>query len=374
MPTTDLSKTMIDAADDLLAALSDPQRERAVWPFPSDEERQRWFYTPTDHGGLPLSEMDSAQHQLLYRLLATGLSEAGFNSAAVIIGLENVLDRLEGFAVDWDRPRGRDPLLYWVAVFGRPGPVGAWSWRFGGHHVSLHFTMVDGRIVSTTPCFLGADPAGSPLLGPHLHRPLGGVEDLGRELARSLDAERSARAIVSPVPPVDIVGVNRTTLTEGDRPLSLPYVWRGRFERELDERLARMDARTAESLGLEDHHLDALAFSSSPKGIPAGDLGPDQRELLRALLTTYVGRVHDDLADRELAKFAGDGLDQLSFLWAGGLEVGDPHYYRIQGRELLAEYDNAQRGGNHVHTVWRDLSADFGRDPLAEHYATGHQH
>lgn len=367
------ARAMTEAATTLLEALSAEQRAAATWPFPADDERRRWFFTPTDHGGLSLAEMDSAQHRLVHRLVAAGLSEAGYNATAVIIGQENVLDRLEGFSVDFERDRGRDPLLYWVAIFGDPTTDGSWAWRFGGHHVSLHFTLVGGRVVSTTPCFLGADPAAAPLLGPHLHRPLGGAEDLGRELARSLDGGQAGRAILSPVPPVDIVGSNRTVLTEGDRSLALPYVWRGRFEAELDRLLADMNDATAASLGLEDHHEASLAFSSTPKGVPASALAEPQREMLRALLDVYIGRVADDLAEAWSARLAGPALDDLHFLWAGGLETGDPHYYRIQGRSLLIEYDNAQRGGNHVHTVWRDLDRDFGGDPLAAHYARAHR-
>jgi len=367
-----VAAAMAAIAAELLDGLSPDQRDRMWWPFPSDGERRLWFFTPTDHGGLPLEAMDSVQHRLVYRLLATGLSEAGFNTTAVVIGQENVLDRLEGFSVDFGRRRGRDPLLYWLAVFGRPSPEGTWAWRFGGHHVSLHFTVADGRVVSATPCFLGADPATSPLLGPHLHRPLGGVEDLGRELVRSLTDDQATRAVVSSAPPVDIVTSNRTTPAEGDRPLALPYVWRGRFEAELDRLLADMNEATARALGLEEEHEAALAFSLDPKGLPASDLDDGQREILRALLTTYVGRIAVDLADGQLARFEGRAIDELHFLWAGGLEVGDPHYYRVQGRSLLVEYDNAQRGGNHVHSVWRDLVDDFGGDPLADHYAGDH--
>ena len=365
---------MANAATELLAGLSADQRARACWPFPSDEERRRWFYTPTDHGGLPLAEMDSKQHRLVHRLLAAALSRAGYVTAAVIMAQENILDEFEGFSVDFERDRGRDPMLYWIAVFGDPSLDRRWSWRFGGHHLSLHFTIDGGRVVGATPCFMGADPAASPLLGPHLHRPLGGAEDLGRELVRSLDEEQAARAVMAPAPPTDIVGSNRSRLSDGDRPLPLPEIWRRRFEGDLDRALGRMDELTAADLGLLPAHVDALAFSSAPKGLSAAELDRSQQEILRALLATYVGRIRDDLADAQLATFAGNGLERLSFVWAGATEVGLPHYYRIQGGDLLVEYDNAQRGGNHVHTVWRDLSLDFGGDPLAEHYTSGHRH
>lgn len=365
---------MVEAAGSLLAGLSSDQREAATWPFPSDQERRLWFYTPTDHGGLSLAEMDSAQHRMVHQLLASGLSEAGYVTAALILGQDNILDRVEGFSVDFGRDRGRDPLLYWVAVFGDPAMDGTWSWRFGGHHLSLHFTIVDGRVRSSTPNFMGTDPATSPLLGPHVHRPLGGAEDLGRQLARSLQGDQLGRALLAAAPPTDLISSNRAALNEGDRPLPLPEIWRGRFEQQIEQTLLDLDSQTADNVGLTTEHLDHLAFSHTPKGLSAGELRPDQQEILRALLETYVGRIHDDLADAEMAKFAGDGLKGLSFLWAGGLEPGMPHYYRIQGSELLVEYDNAQRNGNHAHSVWRDLSNDFAGDPLAQHYASGHGH
>lgn len=361
-----VAESMAAVAGELLDALDAAQRGAARFDF-DDGERRLWFYTPTDHGGLSMADMNVVQQRHVWRLLATGLSVAGYNTVAAIVGQENVLDRLEEFKVDWGRERGRDPLAYWVAVFGTPASQGRWGWRVGGHHVSVHFTVVDGVIVGATPCFLGSDPASAPLLGPHLLRPLGGVEDLGRELVRSLDAEQSAAAVLSSAAPSDIIGVNRTTLREGDTLLGLPYVWRGRFEEALDSLLHELQGRADESLGITDEHLTTLGFSTQPKGLAARDLRSDQRELLREVLVTYVGRIHDDLADAELARVDAR-FDDLHFLWAGGLEPGVPHYYRVQGADLFVEYDNAARGGNHVHTVWRDLSTDFGGDPLAAHY------
>lgn len=366
-----IAEAMSAAAHDLLDALETDQRDAATWPFPADQERRLWFYTPTDHGGLALTEMDSAQHRLLYRLLATGLSGPGFATAMAVIGLENTLDHVEGFGVDFGRARGRDPLMYWIAIFGTPGSPD-WSWRFGGHHVSLHFTIIDGRVRSSTPCFLGADPATTPLLGPHLHRPLGGVEDLGRELVHMLDQGQRAAALVSPIAPVDLITANRTEMAEGDLDLPLTVIWRTRFEEGLDRLLATMQSRAEQLLGVDEQSRAAVAFSARPKGICARDLTGDQQEALRALLGTYVGRIHDDLADAEAAKFAGAAIDDLHFLWAGGIEAGEPHYYRVQGTALLAEYDNTQRGANHIHSVWRDLTNDFGGDPLADHLTTHH--
>ena len=119
-------------------------------------------------------------------------------------------------------------------------------------------------------------------------------------------------------------------------------------------------------------HIDAVRFSTVPKGAPVADFTTVQRDLVRRLLDTYLGRVPDSIADQEAAKYAGDGVTSLHFLWAGGTSPGDPHYYRVQGPRLVVEYDNAQRNANHAHSVWRDPLDDFGDDVLARHYADEH--
>jgi hypothetical protein len=365
---------MADAALALLDALDADQRAVAAWPF-DDEERTRWFYTPTDHGGLPLSAMHPAQQRLTLRLVASGLSHPGYVTVATIIGLDNVLDSVEGWTATFDRERGRDPGLYYVRVFGDPGASGPWSWRFGGHHVSIQHTVLDGEVVGSTPCFLGADPASSPLLGPHPLRPLAGVEDLGRELARSLDEKQRAEAVLSPVAPTDLASANRPRFgqDDGDLPRPLPDIWRERFTGELGQRMQATQERAEREAGLRPEHLAAVRLTSVSKGVPATVLRADQRDLLRALLDLYVERIPDALADGERAKYADDdGLDELAFAWAGSMEPGHGHYYRVQGRKMLVEYDNTQRGANHVHSVWRDIGGDFGFDPLAEHLRRDH--
>ena len=363
----EVANRMAEAAARLVDALDDTQRAEVVWPFPSDAERRSWFYTPTDHGGLPLGRMTPPQQRLAFQLMATGLSMAGYVTATTIIGLENVLDRVEGFTASWGRPRGRDPQLYFVRLFGDPAADGTWSWRIGGHHVSLSFTIVEGVLAGTTPLFLGADPASSPLLGPHPLRPLEGVEDLARELTRSLDTDQRRRALASTRAPTDLVLVNRVELRDGDGPVPLRDIWRGRLASEYDELAIRVQAAADEAAGLTPADVAALSWSSTPKGLAAADMTGPQREMLDMLLRRYAERLPDELAADECAKFAGAALDEVHLLWAGGLEPGEPHYYRLHSPVLLAEYDNTARGANHVHTVWRDPRGDFADDVLAIH-------
>jgi hypothetical protein len=362
---------MTEAALALLGSLSADQRRRAQWEFPSDEERLRWFYTPTDHGGLTLGEMRPIQQQLTMRLLARGLSRAGYVTAATIMGLENVLDELEAWRASFGHERGRDPARYYLRVFGAPG-ADRWSWRFGGHHVSVHHTVVGGELRAFTPCFLGADPASSPLLGSLQLRPLAACTDLAFELLRSLTEEQCDVAVLSPVPPIDLVGANRTVLGEGDGPLRLARVWRDEWSGELLERLDGFQDAEEAKIGLTDAHVDALRFTTVPKGLPAAAMSASQQELLKALLDTYVRRLPDEIAEREMAKVTGPPFAALHFAWAGGREPGRPHYYRVQGHRLLVEYDNTTRDANHVHTVWRDPVGDFGMDVLGAHRRRGH--
>ncbi len=369
----ELARRMADAARHLLDALDPSQRSAACWSRPHDSERTRWFYTPTDHGGLALAAMTPDQQRRTHQLVASGLSRPGYVTVAAIIGLENILDHTEGWTVAFGRERGRDPGLYWVALFGEPDPDGTWGWRFGGHHVSLNVMIETGEVVGVTPSFFGADPASAPLLGPHPYRPLAGAEDLGRELVRSLDGTQLARALISPVAPVDIVGVNRTRLAEGDRPLPLVDVWRGRLSDDIHQLMTTAQGNAETALGLTDSHLAALSLTGRPKGLPAGDLRADQLDVLHALLGVYVDRLPDELAAEERARAAAAVTGgALHLAWAGGREPGQPHYYRLQGDDLLIEYDNTQRDANHVHTVWRDLRRDFGGDPLARHYLQAH--
>src|SRR4051794_20748455 len=260
---------MAAAALAWLELLDEDQRAVGVGAVPapdeSDDERRRWFYTPTDHGGLTMHQQRPAQQQAAMRLVSTGLSTPAYVTVATVMGLENVLDEVEGFPAASDRERRRDPGLYYLRVFGDPGGPGPWGWRFGGHHVSLNNLVVDGALVATTPCFLGADPATSPLLGGGVQRPLGRVEDLAREIVRSLDAELARRAVLLPRAPSDVVTGNRTVVADGAA-----------------EPDGRVDA--------------ALAYTSTPKGVAAADLDATQRELLRSLLGSYLGRVPEEVS------------------------------------------------------------------------------
>ena len=377
-PARAVAGRMAEAARTWLDSLTAEQRAVATGAVPadaaSDAERRRWFYTPTDHGGLTVHQQRPAQQRAAMRLVATGLSTAGYVTVATMMGLENVLDHTEGFVTRFDRERGRDPGLYYLRVFGEPGGAAPWGWRFGGHHVSLNNLVVDGALVATTPCFLGADPAASPLLGGGVNRPLARVEDLARELVRSLRPELARRAVLLPRAPSDVVTANRTSIVEGDRVVPLAGLFRDeRFRDDVEQaKLQALSDAVDAACGYEDADHAALEYTAAPKGVPAAELDAGQREMLRALLSTYLEpRPGRGLPDRPVRR-RRDASTPSTSPGPGPTEPGAPHYYRLQGPRLLIEWDNTQRGANHAHSVWRDPAADFGLDVLAAHRAAHH--
>ncbi len=50
------------------------------------------------------------------------------------------------------------------------------------------------------------------------------------------------------------------------------------------------------------------------------------------------------------------------------MEAGEGHYYAVKGPTFVIEYDKTQDDANHVHSVWRDFTGDWGQDVLAMHY------
>jgi hypothetical protein len=86
----------------------------------------------------------------------------------------------------------------------------------------------------------------------------------------------------------------------------------------------------------------------------------------------YASNVQEDLSARRMDQLHNAGRN-LYFASAGGIKTGDRRYYRIQTPSFLIEFDNTQDGANHIHSVWRDFSGDFGGDLLRARYEASHR-
>ena len=323
---------MADAATKLLGSFSADQRQEATFPFDSSE-REHWGFVPSEmfpRHGLILGKMSEPQRKLAHDLLRSGLSQKGYLTASSIMDLEIVLRGIEDAGGgDAARPgvarMERNPVKYFVSIFGTPSPRGSWGWRVEGHHVSLNFTVIEGSIVASAPSFFGSNPAevkDGPKKGLRI---LASEEDTARSLVMALDEAQRAKAVINKAAPNDIATMNAVK-------------------------------------------IDPL----SGDGIPATELKPNQRELLMKVVDSYVSAMASDIAEERMARLRKAGLDKLVFAWAGDLERGKRHYYKVQGPTFLIEYDNTQNNANHIHSVWRDFQGDFGRDLLREHLKTAH--
>jgi hypothetical protein len=237
-----------------------------------------------------------------------------------IMSLESVLAAMEGSG----RRFPRDPDLYHVTLFGIPSDETPWGWRVEGHHISLNYLIVGGDRIAPTPSFFGANPARVPTGDRAGLRVLAAEEDLARRLLTSLDPTRRPRARMAVEAPDDIV------------------------------------TRAEHRIQPED-----------PVGLAAGSMAPDQRRILADLLDEYLDRMPVDVAGARRDRIEKEGAD-VHFAWAGSELPGEPHYYRLHGPGFLLEYDNTQNGANHIHTVWRDFTGDWGDDLLARHYSRSH--
>ena len=312
------SASMTTAATSFLASLTPEQKQQATFAFDS-AERLRWHFVPQfERNGLQIKAMTEPQRKLAHELLKTGLSARGYTTYTQIMQLENILR-------DVEKGGGptRDPEGYRFAVFGTPAAKGTWGWRVEFHHISLHFDVVNGTAISSTPSFAGANPAevkDGPQKG---QRTLGMLEDSGRALVTALDEAQRKTAIINAVALNDIVTGNALDI----KPLS-------------------------------------------PEGVKVSAMTPAQRDLLMKILDAYAGLMTEEIAADRMAKIKKAGIENIGFAWAGSIERGQKHYYRVQGPTFLIEFDNSQNDGNHVHSIWRDFNGDFGRDLLRDHLKT----
>ncbi len=318
------ASSMTSAANRFLEGLTPDQRKQAMLPLDS-EDLTRWHYVPTNQfprKGLPIKDMTEPQRKLAHDLLRTGLSQHGYAEATAIMDLETVLKAIESAAKP-GAGMNRDPELYFFTVFGTPSAKGPWGWRVNGHHLSVFFMVGNTSTVANSPTFFGTNPA-EVREGPKKGLRIQAAEqDAGRALVSALDESQRKTSIIGDIAPNDIV---TTTVARVD-PLS-------------------------------------------PMGLSASAMTSAQKDLLMKLITVYTGQMSEDLASERMAQVKKGGIDKIGFAWAGPIEPGQKHYYRVQGPSFLIEFDNTQNDGNHIHSVWRDFASDFGRDLLREHLAT----
>ncbi len=309
------------AAQALAASLMGPARDKAMLPL-DHEARTQLNYVPMVRAGVALEELTDRQKAQALSLLRSGLSESGYATARTIIDHEDILREIEKGQGVANYMR-RQPGLYYTAVFGTPGADGWWGWRFEGHHLSVNATHTGKGGDVVAPLFFGSNPA-KVLTGPRAGlRILKAEEDEARALMALFTAQQKAAVVIAPETTNDIVTTNK------------PRAEIAKFE-----------------------------------GLAVSAMTAPQKAQLRALIEVYAARFPAAQRTSQLARLDKGGVDKVHFAWAGSLEVGKKHYYRVHGPSLLIEYDNSQNDANHIHSMWRDPEHDFGGDLLRQHLAS----
>ncbi len=319
---------MAGAARLFVASLSDAQRGQAVFALDSAERTNLRLAPLPPWGGVPIGGLDLEQQVLLHLLLSASLSSQGFAKATQIMALEDYLVELERAAGQNVPVHGIE--RYTVALFGDPAPPGpgpaTWGWRLQGHHLSLNFLVVDGKIYGAAPSFYGAQPhrvAEGERAGWHV---LGDEERLGRELLQSLDPGQRRTAVIAETMPGDMFA--------GNRP--------------------------------------GYGFAGEQAGLAVAAMNDAQRARLRALVEHHGANVPADERARRRALVERGGWEAARFVWIGSEQPGERMYYRVAGPEFLIEYCAVAQSPNHVHTIWREKHGDFGADVLGDHMRAAH--
>jgi Protein of unknown function (DUF3500) len=308
---------MVAAAQQFLGTLNEEQKGKAVYPFDSPE-RTNWEFVPVEQKGVPtrkgvrLEEMTIEQRKAALALLRASTSQQGADAATTIMSLEGILLVLE----NGSGPT-RNTGWYFFTVFGTPSTTGNWGWRVEGHHLSLSFTLAGTQVVSTTPNFYGANPADFKS-GPKGNvRILAPTETLAIDLFRSLDDDQKKTA------------------------------WR-------DKPFGEPKSRSVDS-GVGD-----------AVGLPGSAMTAAQKVTLSKLLKAYTDRMAPEVGAFELKRATAPGLDKIYFAFTGAVDAGKGHTYRVQGSNFVIEFLNMQADGagnqaNHIHSVWRHITGDFGK-------------
>ena len=205
--------------------------------------------------------------------------------------------------------------LYYISFLGRPSTTHPWMLQFGGHHLALNITIAGSKGV-LTPSLTGAQPATFKLNGKTI-RPVGRESDKALALLQALDAQQRKQAVLAYSVPDLILGPGQ-------------------------------DGKKIE-----------------PEGLKASSMNASQQAMLLDLIGEWAGIINQSSAAVRMAQMKAD-LNETWFAWSGpttapaGTNI--TAYYRIQGPHLVIEYaPQSNEPNNHVHTIYRDPTNDYGR-------------
>ncbi len=309
---------IVSAANAFLSTLDQKQRQNVLFPFDDAKQRANWSNLPVSfvpRAGLSLGALRAAQRSAALALISSALSTRGLEKVQQIMEGDEALKVKEGNPIF-----GKD--LYYISILGNPSEKDPWMVQFGGHHLALNITIAGERGV-LTPTLTGAQPALYTSNGKTV-RPLGGESDKALALLNALDDNQRKQAVLS-FRLADLV------LGPGQ------------------------DGKTIQ-----------------PEGLKASAMNDQQRAMLLDLISEWADIIHESAAAARMAELKAD-INGTWFAWSGPTSATPGSnitaYYRIQGPHLVIEFAPQRLGGDpsqHVHTMYRDPTNDYGRSFTAK--------
>ena len=311
---------VVEAANTFLATLSPEERAKCTFGFASSQ-RTGWSNLPSgifQRNGLRFGDMTPPQREAALALVAAALSREGYQKVTDIMNGDEVLKNAGG-----GRTGGRQGARgqrrgggvrfgldeYYMALLGAPSATAPWMIQFGGHHLAINVTVVGANSVMT-PSLPAAQPAKYTLNGQTI-RPLGRENDKGFALINALNAAQQKHAILN-------YDVKDLVLGPG------------------------ADGKVIQ-----------------PEGILASELDAKQQAMLLDVVHEWVGILNDEAATAKMAEIKAN-LPKTYFAWSGSTTNGGLAYYRVQGPTVVIEYAPQQGDVNHIHTIYRDPTNDYG--------------
>jgi hypothetical protein len=323
-PAAGTLQKMVQAADAFLGTLGATERARAAFAFDSPQKKN-WSNLPSgifQRNSLRVGDMTQPQRDAAFALLSVALSRDGYRKVLDIMNGDEVLKESGGGRTGGRQGapgrggrggRGGGVMFgkdeYYMAILGAPSATTPWMIQFGGHHLGINVTVAGSQSV-LTPSLPAAQPAAYTLNGEAI-RPLGRENDKGFALINALDAAQRKQAILT-------YQVNDLVLGP-----------------------------------LED------GKAIQPEGILASALSSAQQEQLLDLAHEWVGILNDEGAAQRMAEIRAN-LPKTYFAWSGATTNGGLAYYRIQGPTVVIEYAPQQGDLQHIHTIYRDPTNDYG--------------
>jgi hypothetical protein len=310
----DVTTRIVASAQGVLAALDDAGRAKVQFPF-DGPQKTRWSNLPSpmyQRNGLRLADVTPAQRASIMAMLAVALSQDGYRKVVDIMRGDEVLRTAQGSQGGRGRGTGGPAFgedQYYLAFVGTPSASAPWMLQFGGHHLAINLTLAGSR-ATMAPSLPAAQPASYTFEGRTV-RPLGRENDKAFALINALNAEQRGQAVL-PSRVADLV------LGPGQ------------------------DGRTIQ-----------------PEGIRASSLSAAQQTMLWDLVREWVGIMNDTFSEPRLAEIRAKLADTY-FAWSGPTTNGSPAYFRVQGPTLVIEYAPQQGSVDHIHTIYRDPTNDYG--------------